>query len=159
VRLLVRGPDLERSMSRYLIDQIAAAPKIELRCRTEVSELVGNGSLEALTAIDGEGAPEQLDARALFVFIGADPCTGWLEGQLAVDDHGFVVAGQDLQLTHLDPARDRRERAPFPLETSRPGVFVAGDVRAGSTKRVASSVGEGAMAVRLIHQYLAALAG
>jgi thioredoxin reductase (NADPH) len=159
VRLLVRGPDLERSMSRYLIDQIAAAPQIDLRCHTQVRQLHGNGSLDALTVVDGAGRPEQLDARGLFVFIGADPCTAWLDGQLADDEHGFLIAGQDLQLTHLDPARDGRERAPFPLETSRAGVFVAGDVRAGSTKRVASAVGEGAMAVRLIHQYLASLAG
>ena len=97
--------------------------------------------------------------RALFVFIGAEPRTAWLRGQLSVDHHGFILAGQDLQLTHLDPAGDHDQRPPLPLETSRAGVFVAGDVRAGSIKRVASAVGEGAMAVRLIHQYLALLAG
>ena len=100
-----------------------------------------------------------VDARAIFVFIGAEPCTGWLDDALAIDDHGFVLTGQDLQLTHLDPAADGRERAPLPLETSRPGVFAAGDVRSGSIKRVASAVGEGAMAVRMIHQYLALLDG
>jgi thioredoxin reductase (NADPH) len=160
VQLLVRGGNLERTMSRYLIDQIEATPGIELRCRTEVSELHGNGALEAVTVANNRtGDSERLDTRALFVFIGADPCTAWLGGQLAVDKNGFVVAGQDLQLTHLDPAGDGRERAPFPLETSRPGVFAVGDVRAGSIKRVASAVGEGAMAVRLIHQYLALLRG
>jgi thioredoxin reductase (NADPH) len=88
------------------------------------------------------------------VFIGADPCTEWLGATLATDEHGFLLTGQDLHLTYLDPARDGRDRPPLPLETSRPGVFAAGDVRAGSIKRVASAVGEGAMAVRMIHQYL-----
>ena len=160
VRLLVRGPDLGRSMSRYLIDQIAANPAIEVRCRSEVRALEGgDGSLEALTVVDGVGRSERVETRGLFVFIGADPCTAWLGDQLGVDEHGFIVAGQDLQLSHLDPAQDGRERVPLPLETSRAGVFVAGDVRAGSTKRVASAVGDGAMAVRLIHQHLAQLAG
>jgi thioredoxin reductase (NADPH) len=95
----------------------------------------------------------------VFVFIGADPCTAWLGDAIAIDEDGFVMTGQDLPLTHLDPAQDGRERAPFPLETSRPGVFAVGDVRSGSIKRVASAVGEGAMAVRLIHQYLALLDG
>ena len=160
VHLVVRGGDLEASMSRYLIDQIEAAPAIEVRCRSEVRDLHGNGSLEGITIVDNRsGETERLDSRALFIFIGADPCTAWLDGQLVVDEHGFLVTGQDLSLTHLDPAGDRRERAPLPLETSRPGVFAVGDVRAGSIKRVASAVGEGAMAVTLIHQYLARLAG
>jgi thioredoxin reductase (NADPH) len=100
-----------------------------------------------------------LDARALFVFIGAEPCTGWLGGQLAVDEDGFVATGQDLALTHLDPVGAGRDRPPLPLETSRSGVFAVGDVRSQSIKRVASAVGEGAMAVRLIHQYLASRGG
>jgi thioredoxin reductase (NADPH) len=156
VRLFVRGKGLAASMSRYLVDQVDAAPGIEVRPRTEVRELHGDGSLSALTVQDtGTGETATLDVRALFVFIGADPCTAWLGGQLAVDDHGFVSTGHDLQLTHLDPAGDGRQRPPFPLETSRPGVFAVGDVRSASIKRVASAVGEGAMAVRLIHQYLA----
>jgi len=88
------------------------------------------------------------------VFIGADPCTDWLGGTLATDEHGFLLTGHDLHVTHLDPARDGRDRPPLPLETSRPGVLAAGDVRSGSIKRVASAVGEGAMAVRMIHQHL-----
>ena len=105
------------------------------------------------------GKTRAVDTRALFVFIGADPCTGWLGNALAIDEDGFILTGQDLQLTHLDPAGDGRQRAPFPLETSRPGVFAVGDVRSGSIKRVASAVGEGAMAVRFVHQYLALLDG
>jgi thioredoxin reductase (NADPH) len=160
VRMLVRGAGLERTMSRYLIAQIEASDAIDLHCTTEVRELHGRGSLEAVTIENtATGDRETVDARALFVFIGADPCTGWLAGQLAVDDHGFVSTGADLQLTHLDPSGGGRDRTPLPLETSRPGVFAAGDVRAGSIKRVASAVGEGAMAVRLIHQYLALLQG
>jgi thioredoxin reductase (NADPH) len=91
------------------------------------------------------------------VFIGADPCTAWLGGALVTDEDGFLLTGQDLQLTYLDPARAGRDRPPLPLETSHPGVFAAGDVRSGSIKRVASAVGEGAMAVRMIHQYLRSL--
>jgi thioredoxin reductase (NADPH) len=160
VRLLVRGADLAAGMSRYLVDQVEAAPIIELRSRTEVRELHGNGSLEAITVeATPTGEMERFDARALFVFIGADPCTAWLGGQLAIDEDGFIMTGQDLQLTHLDPSGDGRERAPFLMETSRPGVFAVGDVRSGSIKRVASAVGDGAMAVRLIHQYLALVEG
>jgi thioredoxin reductase (NADPH) len=156
VRLLVRGRNLQRNMSRYLVDQVEAAPDIDVRCRTEVRELHGDGTLSAITAVDNaSGETETLDARALFVFIGAEPCTGWLAGQLAVDEDGFIATGQDLALTHLDPAGAGRDRPPLPLETSRPGVFAVGDVRSQSIKRVASAVGEGAMAVRLVHQYLA----
>jgi thioredoxin reductase (NADPH) len=156
VHLLVRGESLERTMSRYLVDQVQSRPGIEVRCRTEVRELHGNGALDAVTVQHNAGGDaETLDARALFVFIGAEPCTAWLGGELAVDDHGFVATGADLQLTHLDPTGANRDRPPLPLETSRPGVFAVGDVRSNSIKRVASAVGEGAMAVRLIHQHLA----
>jgi thioredoxin reductase (NADPH) len=156
VQLLVRGSDLAAGMSRYLVDQVQATPAIEVHPCTEVRELQGNGSLEAITVGHTRaGTTRSVDARGLFVFIGADPCTGWLAEALAVDEHGFVLTGLDLSLSHLDPARDGRERPPLPLETSLPGVFAAGDVRSGSIKRVASAVGEGAMAVRLIHQYLA----
>jgi thioredoxin reductase (NADPH) len=160
VNLLVRRDDLAATMSRYLIDQIEATPGIELHRRTEVRELHGNGSLDAITVEDtNAGEMRRLPARATFVFIGADPCTGWLADALVTDEDGFVVTGQELTMTHLDLAGDNRQRAPFVLETSRPGVFAVGDVRAGSIKRVASAVGEGAMAVRLAHEYLAALDG
>ena len=158
VSLLVRGADLGASMSRYLVDQVEAEPSIEVCLRTQISELHGDGDLQGVT-VECDGATRRIDARAVFVFIGADPCTEWLDDALAIDEHGFILTGQDLQLTHLDPAGDGRERAPLPLETSRPGVFAVGDVRSGSIKRVASAVGEGAMAVRMIHQYLALLDG
>jgi thioredoxin reductase (NADPH) len=160
VDLLVRGGDLAAGMSRYLVEQVRRTPSIEVHLRTEVRELQGDRALEAVTIEHAwSGITEQLRARALFVFIGADPCTDWLTNTLVTDADGFLVTGADLQLTHLDPARDGRERAPLPLETSRPGVFAAGDARSGSIKRVASAVGEGAMAVRLIHHYLALLNG
>jgi thioredoxin reductase (NADPH) len=160
VELMLRGGDLGASMSRYLVDQIEATPAIEVHRRTELRELHGNGALEAITVEDtSAGTTRTVDARAAFVFIGADPCTGWCGDAVSTDEDGFVLTGHELQLTHLDPAGDGRERAPFPLETSRPGVFAVGDVRSGSIKRVASAVGEGAMAVRFMHQYLALLDG
>jgi thioredoxin reductase (NADPH) len=156
VELLVRGGDLATGMSRYLVDQILGTPGIEVHVRSEVRALHGNGSLEAVTVQQTDaGTTRAVDAKALFVFIGADPCTGWLSGALAIDEHGFVLTGEHLALSHLDPTGEGHERPPLPLETSLPGVFAAGDVRSGSIKRVASAVGEGAMAVRLIHQYLA----
>jgi thioredoxin reductase (NADPH) len=156
VSLLLRGDDLAAGMSRYLVDQVQATPSIEVHLNAEVRELHGDGALEAISIEHTrEGTSRRVDARALFVFIGADPCTGWLGDAVVTDDHGFVVTGDALQLTHLDPAGDGRQRAPFLLETSRPGVFAVGDVRSGSIKRVASAVGEGAMAVLLLHRYLA----
>jgi thioredoxin reductase (NADPH) len=160
VELLVRGADVTATMSRYLVDQIDATPHIQLHHHSEIVELHGDGSLEAITVHDSStGTTCTLDTRAVFVFIGADPCTSWLDGALVLDEAGFIVTGQDLQLTHLDPARDHRDRAPYLLETSRPGAFAVGDVRSGSVKRVASAVGEGAMAVQLIHQFLGVLDG
>jgi thioredoxin reductase (NADPH) len=158
VSLVVRGGDLAARMSRYLVDQVQDQPAIDVCLRTQIRELHGDGDLAGVT-VECDGEPRRIDARAVFVFIGADPCTGWLDDALAIDEDGFVLTGQDLQLTHLDPAGDGRERAPLPLETSRPGVFAVGDVRSGSIKRVASAVGEGAMAVRMIHEYLALLDG
>ncbi len=158
VDLVVRGRDLAAGMSRYLVDQVEESPRIELHLHAEVRTLLGNGALEALTVEDtSAGTTKTLAVAAAFLLIGADPCTGWLGDAVVTDDDGFVVTGDDLQLTHLDPAGDGRQRAPFPLETSRPGVFAVGDVRSGSIKRVASAVGEGAMAVMLLHQYLALL--
>src|SRR5215212_2961837 len=160
VDLLIRRDDLVATMSRYLVDQVDAIPSIELHPHTQIRELHGNGDLEAVTVEQTrEKTTSRHDTSAVFVFIGADPCTGWLAGVLAIDDDGFILTGQDLSVTHLDPAGDGRERPPFLLETSVPGVFAVGDVRSGSIKRVASSVGEGATAVRLIHQYLALLTG
>jgi len=127
-----------------------------LRLHAEVRTLLGDGALEALTVEDtSAGTTQTLAVAAAFLLIGADPCTGWLGDAVVTDDDGFVVTGDELQLSRLDPAGDGRQRAPFPLETSRPGVFAVGDVRSGSIKRVASAVGEGAMAVALVHRYLA----
>ena len=154
VHLVARRRDLAATMSRYLMDRVEAHPAIDIHLGAQVRELHGNASLHAVTI---DGAAGRIATNALFVFIGADPCTGWLSGALATDEDGFLLTGQDLQLTHLDPARAGRDRPPFPLETSRPGVFAVGDVRSGSIKRVTSAVGDGAMAVRMIHQYLRSL--
>jgi thioredoxin reductase (NADPH) len=147
VSLLIRGGDLGRSMSRYLADRIERTPGIEVLRHTEVRELVGEGALEAVVVEDNRtGSRRRLEARALFVFIGAEPHTGWLGDRLALDDRGFILTGAD--------AVPDDGRQPFLLETSLPGVFAAGDVRSGSIKRVTSAVGEGAMAIRLAHEYL-----
>ncbi|MEN0070195.1 MAG: FAD-dependent oxidoreductase [Propionicimonas sp.] len=152
VVMLVRGPSLEATMSQYLIARIQAHPGIEVRFRTEVAGAAGDGHLERLTLLDhATGTTEQVAATWLFAFIGAVPRTDWLAGEADCDDHGFVVTGPELVRRGSWPA----ERPPFALETSLPGVFAAGDVRLDSMKRVASAVGEGAMAIHLVHRYLA----
>ena len=160
VSLLLRGGDLSAGMSQYLVDQVQRASNIDVHLRTEIREMHGEDFLERVTLEQNQtGMRSQMPARAAFVFIGADPCTDWLDGGLVKDEHGFILTGQQLQLMHLDPAADGRQREPLPLETSLPGVFAVGDGRSGSIKRVASAVGEGAMAVRLIHEHLARLRG
>jgi thioredoxin reductase (NADPH) len=155
VTLLVRGPSLERSMSYYLIQQIEGIGNITVRTCTEVIGADGDGHLEQLTLRNtANGSTETVDAGLLFVFIGAAPLTDWLDGVVVRDDHGFVVAGPDLSVSGQKPPGWQLDRAPYHLETSVPGVFVAGDARAESAKRVASAVGEGAMAVMLVHRYL-----
>jgi thioredoxin reductase (NADPH) len=156
VTMLVRGASLEESMSTYLIEQIAALPQITVRTCTEVIAASGEEHLQQLTIADrATGQTETVDASWLFVFIGAAPRTEWLDGVLARDDAGFVLAGTDLLVDGRRPAGWTLDRDPFHLETSIPGVFAAGDVRADSVKRVASAVGEGAMAISLVHRYLA----
>ncbi|HWG02493.1 MAG TPA: FAD-dependent oxidoreductase [Trebonia sp.] len=153
VTMLVRAPSLTKSMSHYLIEQIAAIDGITVRTCTEVVEAAGDKELEHITLRDiNTGATEAVGASRLFVFIGAEPRTGWLDGVVARDTRGFVLAGPDLTEDHLGDWR--LDRPPYHLETSAPGVFVTGDVRAESAKRVASAVGEGAMAVMLVHRYL-----
>jgi Thioredoxin reductase len=155
VVLLVRGKSLDSSMSRYLIDQIDRVPNIEVRTCTEVVEGAGGEHLETLTLRNNlTGESETVPASWLFVFIGAAPRTDWLAGCLDRDSRGFVLTGPDLVVDGRRPAGWTLDRDPYHLEASVPGVFVAGDVRANSVKRVASAVGEGAMAVTLVHRYL-----
>ncbi len=155
VTLLVRGPSLELSMSFYLIQQIASIPEISVRTGTEVVAAHGTDHLESLTLRDRKtGATETVDAQWLFVFIGAVPRTDWLDGVVVRDARGFVVAGPDLTVDGQRPGGWELDRLPYHLETSVPGVFVAGDARSDSAKRVAAAVGEGAMAVMLVHRYL-----
>ncbi|MDX3659001.1 FAD-dependent oxidoreductase [Streptomyces sp. ID05-26A] len=152
VVILVRGDSLEQSMSRYLIDQLSAIPNVEVRTHTEIRGGSGDDHLETLTLLHNKtGETTTVPASWLFAFIGAAPRTDWLDGTLERDDRGFLLAGPDLGGS--PPGWDL-ERAPYHLETNLPGVFVAGDVRADSVKRVASAVGEGAMAVTLVHRYL-----
>lgn len=157
VTILVRAASLDASMSRYLIDEIDRTPNIEVRIRTTVVRLHGDEHLERLTLHDsGTGTDTEVPARFMFTFIGARPHTEWLAGVVERDAYGFVLTGSDLISNGGElPAEWSLERAPYPLETSVPGVFAAGDVRAHSVKRVASGVGEGAMAVSLIHRYRA----
>ena len=161
VYLLIRGDDLGKSMSRYLVDRITNAGNIDLLANTEVRELLGEDRLEGVVVGDNRsGARRALRVRALFAFIGAEANTGWLKGAVELDERGFVLTGRELDGSAFDedPWREL-SREPFLLETSMPGIFAAGDVRSGSTKRCASAVGEGAMAVRLVHQYLADAGG
>jgi len=144
VHLLIRREDLAATMSRYLIDQLDRHPRIRVHARTEVSGLLGDHRLEAVEVVRrGSGGRERLTAAAAFVFIGARPRTAWLGDYVALDPDGFVLTGPDTG----DPTRAH-------LATTRPGVFAAGDVRSGSTKRVAAAVGEGSMAVSLVHRHL-----
>ncbi|MGZ4579456.1 MAG: FAD-dependent oxidoreductase [Nocardioidaceae bacterium] len=155
VTMLVRGPSLRDSMSSYLVDEVEATPNIGVRTSTTVVETHGTEHLEGLTLLDADtGEKESVDTQWLFVFIGAVPRTEWLDGFVVRDEHGFVVAGPDLLVGGERPPDWTLERDPYHLETSVPGVFVAGDARADSVKRVASAVGEGAMAVLLVHRYL-----
>jgi thioredoxin reductase (NADPH) len=149
VTMLVRGPSLEASMSHYLIEQIAALENVEVRTDTAATAAEPEDGHLGRVRITGPAGEETLDADACFVFIGASPRTDWLEGVIARDERGFILAGRDAQASGWP-----LEREPALLETTVPGVFVAGDVRARSIKRVASAVGEGSMAVSLIHEYL-----
>jgi thioredoxin reductase (NADPH) len=149
VTMLVRGASLESSMSHYLIEQIAELDNVEVRTGTTATAAESQDGHLTSVRIDGPGGEEALDADACFVFIGASPRTDWLEGVIARDERGFILAGRDAQAAGWP-----LEREPYVLETTVPGVFVAGDVRARSIKRVASAVGEGSMAVSLIHEYL-----
>jgi len=155
VTMLVRGDSLEHSMSDYLTREIKATANITVRLHTEVTEGHGSGHLEALTLYDRRlGQTEQVSASALFVLIGGEPRTRWLPKTIQ-RSHGYILTGRDVVRDGSHPSRWPLDRAPLPLETSMPGVFAAGDARYRSIKRVASAIGEGATAVRLVHEYLA----
>ena len=157
VTLLVRGDSLEASMSYYLIQELSKIENVRVRTRCEVISAHGDGHLQAITICDSKNGMETtVECGYLFVFIGAEPRTEWLGDTVARDEKGFVYTGPDLLINGTRPAGWNRDRDPFYLECSVPGIFAAGDVRANSVKRVASAVGEGAMAVTLVHRYLEA---
>ena len=151
VHVIIRGASLETSMSRYLVDQIERSPRIEVRPHTQVSAFLGHDQLEGVELIESvTHQTSSLALRALFVFIGAKPCTQWLDGQLAADADGFLLTGPAIPLELRDP----HGPTPLFLETNRAGIFCVGDVRSGSVKRVAAAIGEGSMAVRLLFERL-----
>jgi thioredoxin reductase (NADPH) len=155
VTLLVRGPSVGDSMSQYLVDRLEREPRITIRTGTQVVAVCGDGRLEQIVVRDRDGEEHELRADALFILIGGEPTSGCARGWLRRDEHGFLVTGPEVV---EDDDRGRwwkLDRAPYPLESSQPGAFFAGDVRHGSVKRIASAVGEGAMAVQLVHRYLA----
>jgi thioredoxin reductase (NADPH) len=153
VHVIIRGETLQTSMSRYLIDQIERNPRIIVTPRTQVTALLGRDQLEGVELLDASQQQRTaLAVRGLFVFIGAEPSTQWLAGQLAEDSHGFLLTGTNIPEAQLED----RNRLPLFLETSRPGVFAVGDVRSGSVKRAATAIGEGSMAVRLVFERLQA---
>jgi thioredoxin reductase (NADPH) len=158
VHVVLRGDDLGRSMSRYLVDRIEADDRIRVERRTEVRALHGEARLAGVRwERTTTGVLEDAELVGLFCFIGAVPATGWLTGCLATDRGGFLLTDRDLP-DELPPVWAVLDRSPLPYETSKPGVFAAGDVRAGSVKRVAAAVGEGSMAIRSVHEHLATLA-
>lgn len=154
VTIVIRAAGLERSMSRYLIDQIEATPNISVRTGVEVAGVEGDGHLEAITLRQSDGSSERLPAAGLFIFIGAAPHTAWLGDAVRRDGRGFILTGSALAEEDGVAPDWPLEREPYLLETSVPGVFAAGDVRHGSMKRVAAGVGEGSMAVSFVHSYL-----
>ena len=154
--MVVRGAQLEDTMSVYLVAQIRATDNIEVRLRSSVVAAHGDDRLGAISLSEEGSPPQEVPTNWLFVYIGASPRTDWLGTEVARDPRGFIVTGQDL-LASSATTPWPLARAPYALETSVPGVFAAGDVRLDSMKRVASAVGEGAMAIYLVHRYLASM--
>lgn len=158
VTILVRGDSLQEGMSQYLVDRIDETKNIHVWMNAGVVEAIGDGHLEALRICDTQtGCEQTVPAAALFVFIGAKPYTGWLSGLVGVDGGGYVLTGSDVTQHHNGVAKWPLQRDPFLLETNVPGVFVAGDIRRHSMKRIVSATGEGAMAIHFVHQYLSTL--
>ena len=156
VQIIVRRADLKETMSQYLIEQIGNTPKIRLRGRTELASVEGEGRVERMTLRSVEdGSCRTEEADAVFIFIGTRPLSDWLPAGVLRDAKGFVLTGRDLMAAEAYAKTWKEPREPLPLETSVPGVFAAGDIRAGAMNRVASAVGEGSMVVRLAHEYLA----
>lgn len=155
VHMLVRSDSLSAGMSRYLVRRIEETPTIQVRTRTEIVALEGDGHLERVLWRDGSRAVTSHDVRHVFLMTGAEASTGWLSGCVALDGHGFIKTGPDLTPEDLSAAQWSLERSPYLLETSRPGVFAVGDVRCGNIKRVASAVGEGSIVVSFVHRVLA----
>jgi thioredoxin reductase (NADPH) len=154
VTLMIRGSDLGKDMSRYLVERIEVDRRITLRSETTVAALDGDETLRALQ-IKGPDGTTTIECRGLFSFIGADPSSGWLSGCAALDERGFVLTDLSLTPDALGSGWEVLNRQPLPFETNHPGLFAVGDLRSGSTKRVAAAVGEGSAAVRSVHQYLA----
>jgi thioredoxin reductase (NADPH) len=163
VTMLVRGDSLAKTMSQYLVDQIAESKNIRVWLRSSVVEIKGGNRLEAITINDSlKGEKQTFPTGGLFIFIGAQPRTDWLADVVVTDTNGFILTGPDLAVVRHDgnnnnnirPKGWNLDRDPFLLETSVPGIFAAGDVRYGSLKRVASGVGEGSIVVQFVHQYL-----
>jgi thioredoxin reductase (NADPH) len=157
VSIALRGDDLGKTMSRYLVDQIERTENIHVLRRTVVRATHGDGRLEQVTLQGGDGTTRTVEAAALFVFIGAMPNTDWLDDCVLRDPRGFILTGPDVMRDGKPPRDWPLGRDPFLLESSVPGIFCAGDVRHGSVKRVASGVGEGSVAISFVHQYLADL--
>jgi thioredoxin reductase (NADPH) len=156
VAMLVRGDSLSTSMSKYLIDEIEKTPSIEVLTGTQMVEVHGGERLDAISVrCERTGTTEKLPAAAVFVFIGAEPRTEWLDGVVTRDPRGFVLTGPDVMAGGQRPKGWTPDRDPGLLETNVPGIFAVGDVRHGSVKRVASGVGEGSIAIQFVHQYLA----
>ena len=155
VTMLVRGTSLEKSMSQYLIDQIEATDNIEVRLRREIVEASGQDRLEAITITDRDtGQTETTPAAAMFIFIGAVPHSELVAGVVERNPAGFILTGPDLVQNGHRPSNWKLKRDPYLLETSVPGIFAAGDIRQGAVRRVASAVGQGAIAISLLHEYL-----
>ena len=154
VALVIRGGDLGKDMSRYLVDRIEAHPRVQVHLSTQVTALQGERSLSTVE-LTGPAGASVIPCAGLFSLIGADPSSDWLSGCAALDEHGFVLTDLALDDTDLDASWASLGRRPLPFETSRPGLFAVGDLRSGSMKRVAAAVGEGSAAVRSVHQYLA----